>query len=134
MGDIKGAGERHASSAGADKSRPPSNLTEAYYLTATVITINIKDGKKENCVRQQPVSEDPVLGGAVVARGTLSPTSSPLTQRSRAARAMGSHCSLQQKAAQWVSGLWGSSAQGCAHSTWRCAQRNPQHAATAWGG
>lgn len=59
MGDIKGAGERHASSAVTDKSRPPSNLTEAYYLTATVITINIKYEKKkkkgkENCMRQQP--------------------------------------------------------------------------------
>ena len=77
MGDIKGAGERHASSAGADKSRPPSNLTEAYYLTATAITININDGKEENCVRQQPGSEAPTLGGAVVTRGTLSLTLSP---------------------------------------------------------
>lgn len=47
MRDIKGAGERHASSAVTDKSRPPSNLTEAYYLTATVITINIKYEKRK---------------------------------------------------------------------------------------
>jgi len=47
MGDIKGAGERHASSAATDKSRPPSNLTEAHYLTATVITINIKYKKRK---------------------------------------------------------------------------------------
>ena len=30
------------SSAARDKRLPPSNLTEAYYLPATVITINIK--------------------------------------------------------------------------------------------
>lgn len=30
------------SSAAIDKRLPPSNLTEAYYLPATVITINIK--------------------------------------------------------------------------------------------
>lgn len=53
MGNIKGAGERHVSSAVTDKNLPPSNLTEAYYLTATVITINMKY-KKENGVRQQP--------------------------------------------------------------------------------
>ena len=57
-----------------------------------------------------------------------------MIQHSRAAQAVGSHCSSQQKAAQWVSGsAWGSSAPGmpCAHSTERCAQRNPWHAATA---